>query len=262
MWTGNVSPVMRQKAKNSRPKRNAARRAARRLVLPGFPVSPRPFSKAEIDEYLSGDKIQCLICGKMYKSFQNHLSVHSLTVDDYKEMYGLPWSKGLTGTESNAVRAAVIKRRMDEGWNPSSNIEILRNCATKQRFQPFRAEVSRANVAHSPDPTPFPEELYYEILQRMETQDKSLAEVCEDEDVPSLTWFRQHRLNPEKRRLYDITMTKLSFATLARAKSLMSDLRFRQVIRQMRPASDHVIGRELGVSAILINRTRKRYGIK
>ncbi len=152
MFSGHVSPVMRQKAKGSRPKRNAERRAARRLVLPGFPMKPRPFSKVEIDQYFSGDKIQCFVCGKTYKRLGLHLATHSLTEDDYRKLYGLPWRRGLCGTDAFQAYSAAAKRRIEEGYKPPCNpqyrekaYESLRQHGV--RFQPFHLEISRQNLA-------------------------------------------------------------------------------------------------------------------
>jgi hypothetical protein len=263
MWKGNVSPVMRQKAKGSRPKRNAERRAARRLVLPGFPVSPRPFSKEEIDRYFAGEKIQCLICGKMYRSFNNHLRIHDVTVDEYKEMYGLPWGRGLTGKAANRTRSTVVRRRMKEGWTPPANIEALRKTTNKPRFQPFRAEVSRANVANSPPPEPLPDDLYYKVLDRMMSEDKTMKEVCRDLELPGLTWMRAKRAeDEEKRQLWDDVMEGLSFQAMARAEALIDSSKFREAVGAMRPAADSIIAKKLGVSTMSVNRMRRKYGVK
>ena len=51
----------------SKSKRALRRAKARRKVLPGFPIE-QPFESIEdVREYMSGDKIVCLRCGKEYK---------------------------------------------------------------------------------------------------------------------------------------------------------------------------------------------------
>ena len=52
-------------------------------------------NKEDIKKYYIGDRIQCLICGKWFKSLGNHIEIHGINTDDYKKMFGLPWSKGL-----------------------------------------------------------------------------------------------------------------------------------------------------------------------
>jgi len=60
---------------------------------------PLPFEDLnKIHEYFSHEKIQCLLCGRWYKSLGLHLrQSHQWTVKDYKEQFGLPWSRGLNG---------------------------------------------------------------------------------------------------------------------------------------------------------------------
>ena len=54
--------------------------------LKQFPWLGRFESKTEIDEYLSGDKVQCLLCGKLFKALPPHLErTHNITADDYRE---------------------------------------------------------------------------------------------------------------------------------------------------------------------------------
>ena len=64
-----------------------------------FPWLGRFETKTEIEDYLAGDKVRCLLCGKLFKALPTHLErVHDITADDYRERYGLPWKRGLCGT--------------------------------------------------------------------------------------------------------------------------------------------------------------------
>ena len=52
--------------------------------------------KTDIENYFNGDRIECLICPKWYKSLSGHINkAHGINVDQYKLKFGLPWSKGL-----------------------------------------------------------------------------------------------------------------------------------------------------------------------
>lgn len=66
---------------------------------PGFPRRGKFKTKEEVDAYFSSEKIQCLLCGKWFKSIGGNHMIHKLgiTTDEYKEMFGLPWKRGLTG---------------------------------------------------------------------------------------------------------------------------------------------------------------------
>ena len=60
----------------------------------------RYLTKEQIEYYFKGDKIQCLICEKWFKALGPHLLTHGYNVDKYKEMFGLPWSRGLVGCKT------------------------------------------------------------------------------------------------------------------------------------------------------------------
>ena len=267
MFSGHVSPVMRQKAKGSRPKRNAERRAARRLVLPGFPISPRPFSKAEIEQYFSGDRIQCLVCGKHYRRLGRHLQVHDLTEDEYRELYGLPWRRGLCGKDAHAAYFAAIKKRMAEGFVPPCDAENrakAHDAIRKRgiRLQPFRKEVSQENIAKSNGRDAWPSSMFEEIVRRVLTG-RTVPNVCADKDVPGATWFRKHlAAHPEDKAAFLSAIDRLPFPTQADIGYGMGPRFWTEVARlRQLGQSDHVIGRDLGVDAMTVNRGRRQRGI-
>ena len=72
-------------------------------------------TKEEIEEYFSGDRIQCLICDKWYKTLSHHLDkIHNMSVDDYKLQFGLPWSRGLickTTLEKYQNKAEILRSK-------------------------------------------------------------------------------------------------------------------------------------------------------
>ena len=92
----------------------------RRIVLDGYPVE-RPFETLEdVEKYLSGDKIVCLLCGKDYKSLSAHLKVHTHTSLSYKEHYRIPANIGLVGRNtfkklSDAAKEGLASGRLVHG---------------------------------------------------------------------------------------------------------------------------------------------------
>jgi hypothetical protein len=86
--------------------------AARRKVRPGYPWTGQFETKEQIDFYFSGDKIECLLCGKTYRGLGVHLlKIHGVTDDQYRARYGLPWGRGLTSAASKEFRSKVITSR-------------------------------------------------------------------------------------------------------------------------------------------------------
>jgi hypothetical protein len=100
--------------------RAAQKRAANRKVLEGYPVT-RPFGSIdEVREYLSGDRIICLLCGRSLKALAYHLSkLHDMSSDDYRERYGIPWSYGLSCVETREKLSVATKKNLADGTIPS-----------------------------------------------------------------------------------------------------------------------------------------------
>ena len=88
----------------------------RRLVLHGFPYDGKFKDIEEVNQYLSGDRIQCLLCGKSYKLLATHImTIHGVTVDQYKEKYGIPWEYGLSSSGTRKKMAINAKEGIKSG---------------------------------------------------------------------------------------------------------------------------------------------------
>jgi len=150
MFSGSPGPVMRQKARGTRPLRNRMRRIARRAVLPGYPVDPHPFTLDEVRAYYKGDRLVCLRCGKLKKRLGCHLrAIHSMTGTEYCTMYGLPYRRGLSSDEAHALGSARMKETLARtGYRPGNadTRHMAHLAAVHQRVQPFRRELSRLNL--------------------------------------------------------------------------------------------------------------------
>lgn len=82
------------------------------------PPRTEPFrTQAEIDEYLAGDLIQCLECGKWFRQITGkHLRlVHELTPDEYRARWALPRLTPLAGRATREARSQVIRRQIESG---------------------------------------------------------------------------------------------------------------------------------------------------
>jgi hypothetical protein len=56
---------------------------------------------AEIREYLAGDRVECLVCGKRFLRLSHwHLMKHAMSANDYRERFGIPWTYSLTSSTS------------------------------------------------------------------------------------------------------------------------------------------------------------------
>jgi predicted transcriptional regulator len=77
-------------------------------------MAVQPFQTMdEVDNYLSGNKIQCLLCGKDYRSLTaQHIELHGLSHDEYRVKFGIPYGRSLT---SAATRDRCRARVTPEG---------------------------------------------------------------------------------------------------------------------------------------------------
>ena len=67
-------------------------------------------SEAELDRYLSGSAIQCLICGDYFASVSSHvLHKHGITAEDYKHEFGIPKKVGVVIKSLSKVFSDNIK---------------------------------------------------------------------------------------------------------------------------------------------------------
>lgn len=88
----------------------------RRRPKSGYPVNTPFRSKEEIKNYLSQDRIECLMCGHLFKSLVTHLDkIHAMSTDQYREKYGLPYSIGLTCTSTKEKKSIFFKNLIEEG---------------------------------------------------------------------------------------------------------------------------------------------------
>lgn len=86
------------------------RRERRRRILSGFPVQDAFKTIEDVRHYLSGDRIQCLLCGQWRCSLGVHLTrIHSMEPDAYREQYNIPWTYALDSqTTSGRKREAAM----------------------------------------------------------------------------------------------------------------------------------------------------------
>jgi len=151
-------PWQQQRESVSKSQRARKRYNDARKVLPGYPVTPRKFTYDEIIDYYNTDEIECLRCGRTFRSLSKHLTfIHDMSIQEYKDLYGLPNKRGLTGIGSTEKYREAAKRRLENPDDPSYKYftdETIREeirkrgvvASINQRHQPFRSEVSKKNL--------------------------------------------------------------------------------------------------------------------
>lgn len=87
----------------------------RRNTETGYPKHFKFDSVEAVKEYLSHDKIECLLCGRWFKSLGTHLKIHEIGVREYKEKYGLPYGIGLAAASARQKWSEGTAKRHKEG---------------------------------------------------------------------------------------------------------------------------------------------------
>lgn len=83
---------------------------------------------AELDLYLSGDKIACLICGGEYKNLGIHLSnSHSIGSKEYKERFNIPVTRSLCGQDLINRKREIMSR----AWEENPKMDAVRDLLKK-----------------------------------------------------------------------------------------------------------------------------------
>jgi hypothetical protein len=127
-------------------------------------------TKAEVEKYLSGDKLTCLICGEEKKSLGSHLfhKHKGIGIDDYKIMFGLPHSRGLVASLTASKQAESLKRRISLG-DKSIIIDPTKldkkSYRPKHKPAPYKNNISREAVK------PINEKIKLRSLEKLNSYD-------------------------------------------------------------------------------------------
>lgn len=73
-------------------------------------------TSAQVADYLAGDTIECLECGKQFQFLGRHLPrMHGIDCDEYRELWGLPAMTPLAGQAYRQAHRDKIHRLQASG---------------------------------------------------------------------------------------------------------------------------------------------------
>ncbi len=153
----------------------------RRRILPSFPIEGQFKTMKEVDDYLSEDKIQCLLCGRYFHIISTlHLNrIHHMTADEYRELYGIPWNRALIGTTYHEKCVISGKKLVASGkLRPPRKGEIL---------APKRSWPRPRSACVVDDMKRWRRGDYEAVLEKMLDQQRTFGDVCGDPDLPGMT---------------------------------------------------------------------------
>lgn len=114
-------------------------------------------SRAEVDAYLSTDRIVCLECGRSFASLAHHLRrAHDQLPDQYRRRWGLPAGTPLAGQGYRHTRRLILRDKIATGNivpNPARASMAARRHGRGTRVEWDRAEQAERMRAHAPRPT-------------------------------------------------------------------------------------------------------------
>ncbi len=237
---------------------HAEKKRKARVVLPGFPREGKFQTKEEVDSYFSGDRIQCLLCGKWYRQLGIHLGrIHDVHVDEYREMYGLPWSRGLSCRDTREIKSRVGRQLILDGKTG----HLKRNEPWNQRgprkhAQPFVRDSMKRHMSLFQSMNPrYTREDFEKIVDRMRKQQRRLRDVCRDPDLPGIVTYSEFiKKHPELED--DVQQAYFSMPYSLQAKYKKISPRFIEECQRLRNRKITLkkIGEKMGVSASSVRR--------
>jgi len=195
--------------------------------LPGYPWSGKFSQFEELNAYFNADKLTCLLCGRQFNKLGNHISQgHQIPMDEYKERFGIPWTRGLAGKtyrekSSEHIKALRLSGKM--AAMPSVEvIEKLKGTIGKRRpfTEAYRNDSRRRLLELNGRTKLWGSADYEEFLLRIESG-RTPAEVGRDIDMPGAKAFRKYvRANPDFKRRYEVIWENLPYSVQVRASKL------------------------------------------
>jgi endogenous inhibitor of DNA gyrase (YacG/DUF329 family) len=202
-----------------RPNHGGSGFAHTRLTRPSqpekAPVRYQPISTAaELEAYLSGSKIACLLCGKEMRSLGHHLSrSHAMSPDDYKVKFNIPVTRSLACEDLREIKKAITERI----WQENPRMEAVRQSlkenidrldGTKHKTKSSikgLSEIKRARTATNGAANTW-RDRYLDVLRTSIQHGRLLSEVVAERGFNrnKITGYLLAHDDPEIRQLFEI----------------------------------------------------------
>ena len=188
---------------------SSQRKLKRRIPLLGFPIEKKFQTQKEINTYLNGDRIVCLLCGRWFKYIGNsHLRTHGINIQEYKRRYGLPYNQGICSKEYRERKSKIGKQQYWNGNSPLADPEIrekgsriarAKNKNRQYRVQPFnKIRMSKTHLSSPVSTKKIPVELIKFILKWSKLNKTSVSKIIKNTSIMSRStfyyWKKKHNL--------------------------------------------------------------------
>lgn len=237
-----------------------------RKPLPGYPIEEPFKSREAIEDYLSDDRIICLLCGRPFKALCGHLTVHGITGDEYKDRYNIPYSYGLARETTRRKISESQKARLSDPEHRERLAQLVKDNADRRisglkKARPRRdfivAEYTQRALHNAGREAEFSDTEKAAILNALD------AGMTRDEAVLSIGYSNSaYYDNVKKDKAFkmavEIAIEAQPFPVQARQQRLGK--RFEDECRRLlkKGYSDHTMAEMLGVTAMAVNRRTKK----
>ena len=105
-----------------------------RVLLKGYPTDRMFDSIKDVRDYFSENRIRCLRCGRRFKGLIGHLwKVHEMTANEYREIYGIPWTYGLVCPKTSSIISDNSTKLIKEGVICTHKVDMAVVCKAQKR---------------------------------------------------------------------------------------------------------------------------------
>ena len=195
--------------------------------LPGYPWNGKFSSFEELKEYFNKDRLTCLLCGRDYGNLGIHISQgHGITMDEYRQQFGIPWTYGLAGKifrDKSSKHITALRETGKVPYSPSPG-HIKKIIKLSQERRPL-VEASRNDSCHKllklhGRKEKWTQDDFEEYLRRI-ASGRTPAEVSRDEDMPHRqTFFKYVAFNEKFKKKYEKIWRNLPYSVQVRASKL------------------------------------------
>lgn len=157
-------------------------------------------TKEDMLEYLSGDKVVCLYCGRDFANLSSHLRmVHGIDPKDYRQQFHIPQDMGLCGRSLSKLFSENTKERHERGEIDTTSYLAVPRSREQRPHTPYHLEkLAHGNKLHADARRKQLAQKCEEIVNRVLVTGDALSKICHEEGMPSEnTLMRYCKENPE-----------------------------------------------------------------
>ncbi len=207
-------------------------------------------SGTDVQAYLSGEQVICLICGRAFRSVGHHVRwAHKITARDYKRRYGLPVTKGACGAEARSAFRAV-RSRNDTPERIAQRREKLNRGGVRRDSKPDYALLDLAKVGAAVHGRQrMLSDADFDAICHAIRSGQTITAACRDNSLPGWTWLHKRiSADADRRLVWNAMWESLPFSQQARSKKLGA--RFAATVAFLRAEgmTYRTIAAEVGIS--------------